>query len=530
MYLDFYGLKESPFSITPDPRFVFLTEKHRDALAHLLYGVGQEGSGGFVQLTGEVGTGKTTLSRLLLEQLPQNTRVALLLNPKVTPLELLETLTEELKVPLTDRRSSKDLIDALNQYLLDAYGQGLRVVLLIDEAQNLSAEALEQVRLLTNLETATQKLLQIILLGQPELRDKLALPELRQLSQRITARYHLMPLDEAETESYLRHRFLVAGSKRFAFSRLAVRAIHRASGGVPRLINVIADRALLAGYVGNEEQVSESHVTHAASEVKAHVRQSHLNRLVFMIGILGLCLLLVGWFFLQTQKPSITPTPILAAALPEIENVQNNNPVLLDLLKTLPAQSDVQAWQELLQLWQIDPSGLNWRLAMRCPRFVAAGISCLRSGGNLAKLQALNRPVLLVLRYAQRSIIVALVGINDTSVQLVMNSTSVRFKQSELEKLWLGEYIALWKQPAFIGDRLPRDAVGEAKSWVEQQLARFEQKTADQQVSMSNMSIEDRLRQLQVRYGLLPDGIIGPETLLALSSLEPDGPHLNSNF
>ncbi|HEX5755474.1 MAG TPA: AAA family ATPase, partial [Arenimonas sp.] len=213
MYLEFYGLKEAPFSITPDPRFVFLSERHRDALAHLLYGIGQGGSGGFVQLTGEVGTGKTTLCRLLLEQLPEDTRVALVLNPRLNPVELLETIAEELRLDLTGKRGSlKALFDALSHFLLEAYAQGLRVVLIIDEAQQLSVDALEQVRLLTNLETPTQKLLQIILLGQPELRDMLARPELRQLAQRITARYHLRPLDAHATGAYLRHRLTTAGA------------------------------------------------------------------------------------------------------------------------------------------------------------------------------------------------------------------------------------------------------------------------------------------------------------------------------
>ncbi|HEX7383329.1 MAG TPA: AAA family ATPase, partial [Burkholderiaceae bacterium] len=191
MYLSHYGLAEPPFAITPDPRFVFLSERHRDALAHLLYGVGQGGSGGFVQLTGEVGTGKTTLCRLLLEQLPESVRVALVLNPRLTALELLETICEELHVEIPGKRRSLKLqVDALNQYLLQAYAEGLRVVLIIDEAQELQREALEQVRLLTNLETPTQKLLQVILLGQPELRETLSRPSLRQLAQRITARFH----------------------------------------------------------------------------------------------------------------------------------------------------------------------------------------------------------------------------------------------------------------------------------------------------------------------------------------------------
>ena len=256
MYLEYYGLREPPFSITPDPRFVFLSERHRDALAHLLYGIGQGGGGGFVQLTGEVGTGKTTLSRLLLEQLPENARVALVLNPRLSPVELLETICEELHLDLDGKRGSlKQLVDLLNRYLLEAYAQGLRVVLIIDEAQNLSVDALEQVRLLTNLETDTQKLLQIILLGQPELRSMLAREDLRQLAQRITARFHLTPLSATETDAYLRHRYQVAGGQRYPFTEAATRRIHTWSRGVPRLTNVIAERALLAGYADDESMI-----------------------------------------------------------------------------------------------------------------------------------------------------------------------------------------------------------------------------------------------------------------------------------
>ena len=265
MYLEHWGLKEPPFSITPDPRFVFLSERHRDALAHLLFGIGQGGGGGFVQLTGEVGTGKTTLCRLLLEQLPENTRVALVLNPRLNAVELLETICEELHLDIVGRRGSiKALVDALNAYLLGAYARGLRVVLIIDEAQNLPVEALEQVRLLTNLETDTQKLLQIILLGQPELRELLARADMRQLAQRITARYHLMPLDGAETAAYLRHRHRVAGGLHLPFTPGAIRRIHRHAGGVPRLINVIAERALLGGYAHDATLLDERDVDRAA--------------------------------------------------------------------------------------------------------------------------------------------------------------------------------------------------------------------------------------------------------------------------
>ncbi|HEY9150185.1 MAG TPA: AAA family ATPase, partial [Gammaproteobacteria bacterium] len=266
MYEKHFHLDERPFSIAPDPRFLFMSARHREALAHLLYGVGE--GGGFVQLTGEVGTGKTTLCRALLEQLPDNVDVALILNPKVTALELIATLCDELRVPYPAGTDSiKTLTDALNRYLLQAHAAGRRTVLLIDEAQNLSPEVLEQVRLLTNLETQREKLLQVILIGQPELRDLLARDDLRQLAQRITARYHLEPMNRTETEAYVLHRLQVGGASGSLFGRGAFDALQRLSGGVPRLINVLADRALLGAYVENRAQVTTPVLRRAAREV-----------------------------------------------------------------------------------------------------------------------------------------------------------------------------------------------------------------------------------------------------------------------
>jgi len=316
MYLEHYGLTEPPFSITPDPRFVFLSERHRDALAHLLFGITQGGGGGFVQLTGEVGTGKTTLCRLLLEQVPENTRVALVLNPRVTPLELLESICEELHIELDGRRgSAKALVDALNAYLLDAYAQGLRVVLVIDEAQNLSVDALEQVRLLTNLETPTQKLLQVVLLAQPELRAMLAREDMRQLAQRITARFHLTPLDASETGEYLRHRYRVAGGTRFPFDASAVKRIHVHSGGVPRLVNVIAERSLLAGFAHDVPLLDARWVDRAAAEVLPSKARG-TRRWLFAVPLAGLLLASMGmaaWWWPRTpvEAKAATPPPVV---------------------------------------------------------------------------------------------------------------------------------------------------------------------------------------------------------------------------
>lgn len=267
MYPKYFGLKEPSFSIAPDPHYLFLSEQHKEALAHLLYGAGE--SGGFVLLTGEVGTGKTTVCRAFLEQLPEGVEVALILNPAVTANELLLNLCDEFRIQVPEgERSVKALVDRLNAYLLDAHGKGRRPVLIIDEAQNLRPKVLEQIRLLTNLETSKHKLLQIFLIGQPELRRLLERDALRQINQRITARFHLRPFSPQETGDYIRHRVAVAGVDRPLFTAAAIRRIYRCSGGVPRVVNILCDRALLGACVTRSSQVTPAIVKRAAREVQ----------------------------------------------------------------------------------------------------------------------------------------------------------------------------------------------------------------------------------------------------------------------
>ena len=265
MYTEFFGLNEKPFAITPDPRYLYMSARHTDALAHLLYGISE--SGGFIQLTGEVGTGKTTLIRSVLEQLPEKADIALILSPQLTTLEFLETIVQELHCSVPTERTVKAHIDALNEQLMRAHAEGRRVVLIVDEAQTLSPELLEQVRLLTNLETSKQKLLQIILIGQPELRELLDRPEMRQIAQRITGRYHLEPLSKEDTQAYVNHRLRVAGAQSDIFTKSAINALYKYSRGIPRLINVIADRALLAGYTRDQRSVDAKLVVAAANEI-----------------------------------------------------------------------------------------------------------------------------------------------------------------------------------------------------------------------------------------------------------------------
>ncbi len=266
MYEAFYGLNEKPFNLTPDPKYLYLSEKHKEAFAHLLFGI--KNRSGFVMVTGEIGTGKTTICRNLLNQLDEDTELAFVFNPSLNPVELLKRINSEFGVE-TSAATVLELTDVLNQYLLEAAAQGKRCVLVIDEAQNLTPPVLEQIRLLSNLETETEKLLQIILIGQPELVERLELRELRQLNQRITARYHLRPLNEKETLQYIAYRLHVAGGRRkVRFAKPAIHAVYKYSGGTPRVINAICDRALLIGYTREAHTITKAIVKRAAREIR----------------------------------------------------------------------------------------------------------------------------------------------------------------------------------------------------------------------------------------------------------------------
>jgi general secretion pathway protein A len=534
MYLEHYGLGEAPFSITPDPRFVYLSERHRDALAHLLFGIGQGGGGGFVQLTGEVGTGKTTLCRLLLEQLPENVRVALVLNPRLSPVELLETICEELRIDLDGKRGSlKALVDALNHYLLDAYAQGLRVVLIIDEAQNLSVDALEQVRLLTNLETPTQKLLQILLLGQPELRDMLAREDLRQLAQRITARFHLTPLDAGETEAYLRHRYAVAGGARFPFTKLAVKRIHDHSGGVPRLVNIIAERALLAGYAHDEAQIGERWVDQAAREALAP-RLSKLPRpnLGVVVGVL-LALGVLALVLWPRAPAPVLPAESETAAAPAADEDAPDDVVpylpgaALETRMQLSGSAAQPAWSQLLGLWTVRANETRVAEAASCPPVLAPGLFCLRGRASLDKLSALGRPALLRLQGPGGEAWAVLLGADAVRVRLWLGGGRFDTDRLALERAWRGDYATIWRGPAFLAPPPAPGDSGPAVDWVHDRLRdRAGLDVPEAGPAVLDAASVEAVRRLQTAHGLVADGVIGPETMLALSSQDAEGPRL----
>src|ERR1700733_9297488 len=414
MYLAFFGLHETPFAITPDPRYLFLSERHAEALAHLLYGVTE--AGGFIQLTGEVGTGKTTVVRSLLAQTPKHVEIALILNPRMTAPEFLLTICEELGIGVNDSAtgSVKDLVDILSQYLLRAHSGGKRVILIVDEAQNLAPEVLEQVRLLTNLETNTQKLLQIILIGQPELRELLDRNELRQLAQRITGRYHLMPLSREETKGYVRHRLRVAGATEDIFTPGALLELHRLSLGIPRVINVACDRALLGGYTQDTKKITASLVRQAAGEVYGRrFLPTWLGWLVGGLGIVALCgTAFLGWQFWRHESPVLSasraiksaatthaaapgPAAVAPAAAPLLAAPPAPKlPSVNALLQANEANTtDAAAFRRLLALWGTalsddrDP----------CGQAAKAGLACLDQRGSWAQVKTLNRPAILTL-------------------------------------------------------------------------------------------------------------------------------------
>jgi general secretion pathway protein A len=535
MYKEYFGLKENPFSIAPDPHYFYMSGGHREALAHLVYGVNSDG--GFVLLTGEVGTGKTTVCRCLLDQLPENTDIAFIVNPKLTAEELLATICDEFGVRYPENnRSIKVFVSAINDYLLEAHGKGHRAVLIIDEAQNLSVEVLEQIRLLTNLETSQRKLLQIIMLGQPELREMLLQPQLRQLSQRITARYHLGPLSHQEIPVYVNHRLSVAGLVRGElFPPAILRALGRLTGGVPRLINVICDRALLGTYIQGKPRVDRKTLMTAVQEVSGRPAHQRKRRRVYQ-GIaagfvLVICVSLALTFLPRNMKP-LPATPAKTApetpkAEEKIDNVVPPPPEKPD--NPNPANTRDAAYQALFKKWKIDYSPADSRSV--CDQALAQGLRCIEGKANLITLPQMNKPAVLKLLDGNgREYYTVLASLHGGTATLATSNGMKAVEYKDLGPQWRGDYLLLWRMPPEYREKMRPGGRGALVAWIEKQLATVQGRAIE--AGRTRIYDDEMVRQVQEfqeAAGLQPDGIVGPVTVMRLSAAAGDGtPTLSS--
>ncbi|MDQ6972160.1 MAG: AAA family ATPase [Mariprofundaceae bacterium] len=517
LYAGHFDLTAAPFSIAPNPRFLFMSAQHREALAHLLYGI--DNDGGFVLLTGEVGTGKTTLCRCLLEKIPDDTDVAFIINPRLSVVDLLANICDELGIPYAEGElSNRLLVDAINAYLLEHYAQGRKTVLIIDEAQNLDTDVLEQLRLLTNLETDERKLLQIILLGQPELQEKLGRAELRQLAQRITARYHLQALNPQDMQAYISHRLAIAGCDKRIFTPAALRNIYARGKGIPRLTNLICDRSMLGAFAGGVWRIGRGIVRQAAKEVlgeQVHGHYAPRSRKALLWAFA--CLLLVatallisgqqGLFPMQTQhpvqasqsgtQPAVNPTIYTAAAQtgevvyadgqvlsgetkpadqpdestpigPASEASQGTVPVITSELWQWPADADTRrsrhiAFTALFSAWGIAlPEGVE-----PCSFASARGLSCLQQTGDLGRLRSLNRPAVLAWQTDSGDIAhITILSMRGATASAQAAGKQVELPLEQLRQHWLDRFTILWRTPdAYSGDVLPGTA-GPSARWL----------------------------------------------------------------
>ena len=538
MYTEHFGLHELPFSIAPDPLYLFLSERHQDALAHLEYGVKAEG--GFILLTGEVGTGKTTLCRRLLEKLPDQVDVAYIINPRLNPIELLETLCDELKIDKPSESTNKKLVDHLNAYLLKAFASGRKTVLIIDEAQNLSVEVLEQIRLLTNLETNRCKLVQVMLLGQPELLEILGRRDLRQLAQRVTARFHLGPLGEKEIDAYVHHRLKIAGCERPLFAPNLNRMIWRYSNGLPRLINLICDRALMGAYAQGIAHVDRPTLVRAAEEVlgTGQAKMTHPKNLLWgSLWILTLfCIVFGFWSWNSSRKvlPDHDNSPLSAVvqqtSTKPLEQEQTHMSSTATEQSTLPEdffsiRNEEKALKDLAQLWEIS---LDEESQDVCQSLRNFGLDCLTGIGTLDTLEKINRPAALTLYDDDGSPFYAILSeLDDDRALLIVAEGFYSLSLDVITMRWFGDYLLLWQPPSISPSLLRPGDSGPAVAWLAQVLGSLElYKPTGVEGSLEGPLL-GAFKKFQFKSGLIPDGILGPMSMVHLNTARKvSGPRL----
>lgn len=562
MYQHFFAFTRKPFTITPDPSFLYLSEKHQEALAHLLYST-DEGSS-FIVLSGEVGTGKTLLCRSLLEQAPAENLFALIFNPMLSPEELLTAICEEFGAidkpqktgalptqPFSSGR--KQLFDILNAFLLACHAQGQQAIVVIDEAQNLSFETLELVRLLTNLETEQKKLLKLILVGQPELRALLSHPGLRQLDQRITARYHLQALSKHDVTAYVRHRLTVAGQPRMLFTPRACKRLFQQTQGYPRLINLICDRALMGAFARQQEHVDAPLITLAAREVlgsnPTRLQEAPAptnSRKRALPAALLFTLILAGFWWWQQQRATLAsditaPPPALTIDTPAYlkllqESADAEQPEarfasipLLDpdsLQDALREATLQRALSPLSKLWGLpNPADAPRQWCLRLP---TQGFQCRYAQGTLDMLGQFNLPAILEIEN-QPGIIrqVLLTSLNSSYATLVSGAKRWQIQRGDLANLWGGRYLMIWQLAPNGSSKLVPGDTGSAVAWLADKLAAAVPAetvvtTATSAATRYDAALKAQVQAFQRHAGLIPDGIAGELTLITLEGATAD--------
>ncbi|MEM8500618.1 MAG: AAA family ATPase [Pseudomonadota bacterium] len=541
MYHQHFGLTEVPFSIKVNPGYLFMTAQHKDALATLLYGASAEG--GFALLTGEVGTGKTTLIRALLQQLPDNTDIALVLNPAMNPIELLATICDELKIEYNvEQQSLKHLTDKLHQYLLDSYARGRSAVVLIDEAQHLQTDALEQIRLLTNLETDTRKLLQIILVGQPELDEKLRETELRQLAQRITARFRLGPLSIEETTAYIDHRLQVAGlsAQQPLFPAKTIQRIHQVSEGYPRLINILCDRILLGCYAKKRNTVDDDVVELAIDEVfgcdKEGLPGKPTEKTPWIANVLaGMLLLAIAGFLLFRANQSNNEVQAVASASTQSDAITNDEVTAAPPLESSQENESLPNTEKPASEWwnsvhtdkehasravatYFQSSGVEYSIS--CEDGVElARIACISAQYEAWQdLLALNRVTIVTLLTPGRFNAYVPVIHVEQNVATILNKNGQQqlLSLSEIGSLWTGDVSSFWLAPAAYEKPIALGSRGSLVQWVADQFSKLDQQPPLAQLGF-NKALSERVKIFQTDNALDADGIVGANTILKLN-------------